>query len=131
MLGETLLVGCIRLKRNIFGFVHIVLAQYINLVLIAIFYWSWFDERGIVATLEYFGVIFFLRDFGRGEILTLGDRVSFEGGLVGGLGLQLELGFVGVVGVGAPAVILSHIETIKCVLYLILTSHVHSLHICH
>ena len=110
MFGETLLVGCIGLERNIFRFVHIVLTQNINLILIAIFDWSWFDIGRVVATLKHIWIIFFLSYFGNRWILTLRDWVCFEGGLIGCFCLQLEFWFIGVVGVGTAAVILSHIE---------------------
>ena len=110
MLGKTLLVGGVRLERHIFRFVLVVPAEDIHLILVAILNGSWLDEGRIIAAFEYVGIISFL-DYLRGrQVLALGNGVRLEGSLIGSLRLQFELGFVGVVAVGTPAVIFNHLE---------------------
>lgn len=110
MSGKTLLVGGVRVEGDIFRFILVVPAEDINLVLVAILNWPGFDEGRIIAALEYVGIISFLDNLRGRQVLALGDGVRLEGGLVGSLRLEFELGFVGVVAVGTPAVIFNHLE---------------------
>ena len=110
MPGKTLLVGGVRVEGDVFRFVLVVPAEDIHLVLVAILNGSGFDKGRIIAALEYVGIIPFLDNLRGRQVLALGNGVGLKGRLVGSLRLQFELGFVGVVAVGTPAVIFNHLE---------------------
>ena len=110
MPGKALLVGGVRVEGDVFRFVLVVPAEDIHLILVAILNGSGFDEGRIIAALEYVGIIPFLDNLRGRQVLALGNGVGLKGRLVGSLRLQFELGFVGVVAVGTPAVIFNHLE---------------------